>query len=191
MTGLSLRTRGWPIDKFKRPTRENLPSGLRRTSRYRWIPWSWIQRLHQDHPKESLIALFGAYQHVTTRLAVEPLASSFLPRDHAGCRRCGHCCAQLNPSPVEKSEYDAWIARGALVREFFVPVKRTKGPPHYMGWYFKGVRLRICPLLMNNTRDGKPFCSVYHFGPGHRPAACETFRPNYPRCEVTQRPLVP
>jgi hypothetical protein len=53
------------------------------------------------------------------------------------------------------------------------------------------VRLKMCPLLLHNHATGNNFCAVYHFGPGHRPPGCEGFRPNWPHCEVSQRPLVP
>jgi hypothetical protein len=49
----------------------------------------------------------------------------------------------------------------------------------------------MCPLLLRDPATGNNFCIVYHFGPGHRPPGCEGFRPNWPHCEVSQRPLVP
>jgi hypothetical protein len=61
----------------------------------------------------------------------------------------------------------------------------------YTGWFYEGIRLRICPLLLRDPSNGDNFCAVYHLGSGHRPPSCEGFRPNWPHCEVCQRPLVP
>ncbi len=181
---------GGQIRKFKRSTRELLPRPLRRVSRRKWIPWSWIERLHQELPEENLQALFAAYRLISTELPINTLASRSIPGEYAGCHRCGYCCAQLNPGPVEKYEFDKWVDRKALIKDFFHACERPRSPPHFDGFYFQGVRLKQCPFLLVNPKDNKQFCSVYHFGPGHRPSACENFRPNYPRCEITQKPLV-
>ena len=158
-----------------------------------WLPWRWIRTLHEPGCAQGLPALFKAYRRVHSVLDVEKITSTILPRsDEEACRRCGQCCAQLLPEPVCKETFNRWKCSDNPVHLFHDPV--TEGPRagrSYTGWFHEGARLRICPLLLRDPATGDKFCVVYHLGPGQRPPACEGFKPNWPHCEVSQRPLVP
>lgn len=94
----------------------------------------------------------------------------------------------MQPGAVSERTWRKWQSAGALVADFFRPYGRS-GRPDYHCWYWSSVRLRMCPLLLRNTLDGKTFCAVHHMGPGHRHPACSTYRPNPPLCSATARSL--
>ncbi len=168
-----------------------LPRRVGSVARSRWIPWSWILERHFASSMEPLLALFGAYRFIDSRIDLKRLSSLAETPGPTTCRRCGSCCAELNPGPFETWEYDFWTRHDSLIRYFVQPVDNGQGNcQRYEGWYYDGVRLRMCPLLFTNGSKSMAFCSTYHQGPGHRPEACEQFRPNYPHCEISQMPLV-
>ncbi len=167
--------------------------GLRRPGGLPWIPWRWIRRRYSPGAWKELATLFSAYQRIHSVIDIEEIRSKIPPRQvDDACRRCGECCAQLLPEPVSDERILRWADAGNPAHMFHAPI--TEGPragKFHTGWYHNGVRLKICPLLLRDSATGDKFCVVYHFGPGHRPPACEGFRPNWPHCEVSQRPLVP
>jgi hypothetical protein len=173
---------------------DHLPlRGIQRPGGLPWIPWRWIRRRYSPGSWAELGALFGAYQRIHSILDIDSIRSDIPPRRETDpCRRCGECCAQLLPEPVPDFEVLSWAAAKNPAHLFHAPI--TEGPRagrFHTGWYHNGVRLRMCPLLLRDPASGDKFCVVYHFGPGHRPPGCEGFRPNWPHCEVSQRPLVP
>ena len=158
-----------------------------------WIPWRWIRRRYSPGAWEELAALFNAYHRLNSIMDIEKIRSKIPPRTKDDpCRRCGRCCVELLPEPISDERILNWADAGNPAHMFHAPI--TEGPRagrFHTGWYHNGVRLKMCPLLLHNHATGNNFCAVYHFGPGHRPPGCEGFRPNWPHCEVSQRPLVP
>jgi len=168
-------------------------SGLRRPGGLPWIPWKWIRRRHSPEAWKELATLFSAYHCLQSCVDIEEARSKIPPRNKSDpCRRCGKCCAELIPEPISNEKFLNWVDTGNPAHWFHAPI--TEGPRagrFYTGWYHNGERLRMCPLLLRDHATGDKFCIVYHLGPGHRPPGCEGFRPNWPHCEVSQRPLVP
>ena len=167
--------------------------GLRRPGGLPWIPWRWIRTRYSPGAWDEIKNLFNAYHCIHSSLNIEEISFTIPPRQKSdGCRRCGKCCAQLLPEPVPYATILYWAEVGNPAHLFHAPI--TEGPRagrFYTGWHYQGVRLKMCPLLLRNPATGEKYCVVYHLGPGHRPPACEGFRPNWPHCEVSQRPLVP
>ena len=168
-----------------------LPGRTGSVARSRWIPWTWILERHSASSLEPLLALFEAYRFINSKVDLGRLAALADPGGKTPCRRCGYCCAELNPGPFEAHEYDFWTAHNSLPRYFVQPaVDAPLNGRRFEGWYYEGVHLRMCPMLFSNGSKSMAFCSTYHRGTGHRPEACERFRPNFPHCEISQRPLV-
>ena len=167
-----------------------LPAHLRNLMGEEWVPWKWVAQRHSDLPPRETIALFEAYHHLTGFMPLRELAALTLPEDSDGCQRCGTCCAWMRPGAVSASTYRRWRERGASVSLFYEPVNRRKNP-RYSCWFYSGTRLRMCPLLLQNRLDGKPFCSIHSQGRGYRPPACIRFRPKFPICALDEAPLVP
>ena len=169
------------------------PRGFRKPGGLPWIPWRWIRKRYSPGAWEELVTLFNAYHCIHSSVDIEKIRSRIPPRtDDDPCRRCGQCCAELLPEPISAEMILSWNDAGNPASMFHAPI--TEGPRagrFYSGWYHNGVRLRMCPLLLRDPTTGDKFCIAYHFGPGHRPPGCEGFRPNWPHCEVSQRPLVP
>jgi len=167
--------------------------GIRKPGGLPWIPWRWIRRQYSTGAWKEMVALFNAYHHIHSILDIEKIRSQVPPRTRDdACRRCGQCCAQLLPEPISNEKILHWKEAGNPAHIFHAPI--TEGPRagrFSTGWYFNNVRLKMCPLLLRDSVTGDRFCAVYHFGPGHRPPGCEGFKPNWPHCEVSQRPLVP
>jgi len=167
--------------------------GIRRPGGLPWIPWSWIRRRYTPVVWRELTHLFNAYHFLHSTMDIEKVSSRLPPRKLKDpCRRCGQCCAQLIPEPVTSEKIGKWEEEGNPVHLFHGLI--TEGPRagrFYTGWFYNGARLRMCPLLFRDPESGSSFCALYHLGPGQRPPACEGYRPNWPHCEVSQRPLVP
>ncbi len=167
--------------------------GLHKPGGLPWVPWSWIRRRYSSGAWGNLATLFNAYHRIQSIVDIEEVISTIPPRAwNDACRRCGQCCAELLPEPVPDETILHWVDAGNPAHMFHAPI--TEGPRagrFHTGWYHNGVRLNMCPLLLRDPATGNKFCVVYHFGPGHRPPGCEGFRPNWPHCEVSQRPLVP
>lgn len=179
------------MDPFRQTLSEVLPDHLTGLLTARWIPWALVRQRHGDLPNDPVVALFSAYHYLLTRsFPAEKLSRSLIPGDSSGCMRCGTCCTFMRPGAVSANTYRKWEDRGALVSKFYEPVSRGRNPRHNC-WFYGGVRLRICPLLLQNIRDSNPFCSIHHLGPEHRPAACARFRPDPPLCSTGQVLLVP
>ena len=169
-----------------------LPEGLRDVSRCRWIPWTWIRRNYSNSATGPLVILFDAYQMVSALSDMDVLLQGAFGETADMCKRCGTCCAVLNPGFIDQERYRSWNHSGTLTGRFFQESPRPGASGSwYAGWYHNGIRLRMCPLLYYCPEHDSHWCAVYHLGPGHRPEACETFHPNPPHCEVSQRPLVP
>lgn len=167
--------------------------GLRWPGDLSWVPWNWVRKSYPPGAWREMAPLFDAYRRLHLTLDIEEIRSHLVPRrkDHT-CRRCGQCCAELIPEPVSDDRILSWVRSGNPVHLFHAPI--NEGPRagrFHTGWYYKGTRLRMCPLLLRDRETGDKFCSVYHLGPGGRPPGCEGFRANWPHCEVSQRPLVP
>ncbi|NOY86116.1 MAG: hypothetical protein GXP52_02300 [Deltaproteobacteria bacterium] len=168
-----------------------LPKRMGSVARSRWIPWAWILECHSASSMGPLFALFEAYRFIDSKVDLKRLSSLAGFPGPTNCRRCGSCCAELNPGPFEAHEYNFWTRYDSLTRYFVQPAgNEQRNHQRYEGWYYEGVRLRMCPMFFSNGSKSSVFCSIYHCGSGYRPEACERFRPNYPHCEISQRPLV-
>jgi hypothetical protein len=182
------------MDRFPADAPGLMPMGsFQRPGGLPWIPWRWIRKRYSPGAWKELTHLFNAYNLIHSRINIEGIRSE-LPACNIEdpCRRCGQCCAQLIPDPVPVETVHGWAEKGNPVHLFLAPV--TEGPRagrFYTGWYHNGARLRMCPLLLRDPESGSNFCALYHLGPGYRPQACEEYKPNWPHCEVSQRPLVP
>ena len=172
--------------------RSALPKELRGVSRLPWIPWEWVQRNYTASAPKPMSALFRAYQRVATSVDLDAIGATSGEPENPKCRRCGTCCATLNPGLTENRRYQGWVTKGNPIGDFLKAVARPSArEAWYAGWFMDDIRLRMCPLLFYCSETDAHFCVVYHLGPGQRPEACETFRANPPHCEVSQRPLVP
>ncbi|MDF1537098.1 MAG: hypothetical protein P1S46_11490 [bacterium] len=172
--------------------RSALPEELRGISHLPWIPWRWVRRNYSAGAPRPMSALFRAYQRVAASVDLDSIGIITGDNENDRCRRCGMCCATLNPGLTEHLRYQEWIAAGNPIGSFIKMVARQNASEAwYAGWFMGEFRLRMCPLLFYCGDSDAHFCAVYHFGPGQRPEACENFRPNPPHCEVSQRPLVP
>ena len=167
--------------------------GIHKPGGLPWIPWRWIRKRYSPGAWDELTTLFNAYHLIHSILNIDEINSKVPPRQmDDSCRRCGHCCAQLIPEPVCDETILRWAKAGNPTHLFYAPI--TEGPwagRFHIGWHYQGVRLKMCPLLLRDPATGDKYCIVYHLGPGHRPPGCEGFKPNWPHCEVSQRPLVP
>jgi hypothetical protein len=151
-----------------------------------WIPWNWVESRHSDLPEEKITALFEAYHYLSNTLPINFLASRAFPADSNGCARCGYCCTCLRPGLVSSETIRKWREQDGLAAEFYKPVGRWRNS-RYNCWYHGDVRLRICPLLFRNVRDGRTFCSIHHLGDRFRPPACVRYRSCPPDCRQTRR----
>lgn len=182
------------MDRSTMTGRSSAPTrGIRKPEELPWIPWGWIRRRYSPGAGEELATLFNAYHCIHLIMDIEEIRSKVPPwtKDDP-CRRCGQCCAELLPEPISDEMILHWMWAGNPAHMFHAPI--TEGPRagrFHAGWYHNGVRLKMCPLLLRDPATGNKFCVVYHLGPGHRPPGCEGFKPNWPHCEVSQRPLVP
>ncbi|UCG39111.1 MAG: hypothetical protein JSV00_02440, partial [bacterium] len=86
--------------------------------------------------------------------------------------------------PVSARTARQWHDQDALIADFVRKIGKGDHPS-YVCWFYDGVRLRMCPLLLRNSLDGRSFCCVHHLGPHHRHPACSLYRPNPPLCTAT------
>jgi hypothetical protein len=133
---------------------------------------------------EPLLALFKSYEHILSNLRVRELAQTRISGEATDCERCGMCCAFMRPGPVSFRTWGKWQREGALIADFFEAFGNEDHPAYHC-WYFTGVRLLMCPLLLRSVVDRKTFCAVYHMGSTQRHPACSTYRPNPPLCRAT------
>lgn len=144
-----------------------------------------MKNRHGDLPNTPLIALLEAYLRLDDLLDMESLSLMEIPPpDSGGCLRCGSCCTYLRPGAVSGRTWRRWERSGMPVAYFYSPFKGKDTPSSYTCWFNNGVRLRMCPFLLLNRMDGKPFCCIHHLGRHHRPRACSRFAPNPPICQT-------
>ena len=172
------------MDHYLSSLQEELPEHLHRILLWDFIPWNFVKNRHSDHPNSPLIALLEAYLRLHGILDLESLASMALPSDSGGCLRCGSCCVFMRPGGVSGRTYRRWKKTGVPVALFYSPVKKNKPYSTYNCWFNNCERLRMCPFLLMNRIDSKPFCSIHHMGRDSRPGACSRFSPNPPICQT-------
>jgi hypothetical protein len=172
------------VDHYLETLREELPDNLHPVLFWKFIPWNFIKNRHGDQPNTSLIALLEAYSELNNLLDLESLASMILPSDSGGCLRCGSCCTYMRPGAVSGRTFRKWISSGIPVALFYSPVGKREPFTTYNCWYNKGQRLRMCPFLLINLHDSRPFCSIHHMGREYRPGTCSRFPPNPPLCQT-------
>jgi len=168
---------------FKESLTEVLPDHLCDLVSKEWIPWKWVENRHSDLPEKEITALFEAYNYLSRTFPIDSLASHVFPENPHGCARCGYCCTCLRPGLVSSKTIHKWREQDGLAAEFYRPVGRWQNS-RYKCWYHRDVRLRICPLLFRNIRDGKTFCSIYHLGDDYRPPACVRHRACPLECSI-------
>jgi hypothetical protein len=163
--------------------RAELPEDLHPILLWDFLPWNFIRARHGDHPLTPLKALLKAYAILNGVFDLGSLAMMKLPSDSSGCLRCGSCCAYLRPGAVSGRTYRKWEMESVPVAHFYSPVKNRIKDSTYTCWFNNGTRLRMCPFLLLNLVDGKPFCCIHHMGKRYRPRACSRFQPNPPVCQ--------
>ena len=172
------------MDHYLHSLQDEIPEHLHRILSWDFIPWNFVKNRHSDHPNTPLLALLEAYSHLDDLLDLESFASMVLPSDSGGCLRCGSCCAFMRPGAVSGKTYRRWKRTGVPVALFYSPFKKKKPFSTYNCWFNNCERLRMCPFLLVNRIDSKPFCSIHHMGRDSRPGACSRFSPNPPICQT-------
>jgi hypothetical protein len=167
---------------FLQALEELLPGHLYDILDWDFIPFNHVADRHGDLPGPPLIALFEAYLCLHKNLNLETLASQSVPEESWGCMRCGYCCTSMRPGSVKASTYRSWEEAGAPVAWFYSPSQWRNKNPVYKCWYHNGIRLRICPFMLINLWDLKPFCSIYHMGNDFRPSECSGYLPRHETC---------
>jgi hypothetical protein len=160
-----------------------LPESLSRVVGWEFIPWDLVRHRHGDEPHDPLLALLKAYIVVARQINLEKLASGMIPSGSSTCLRCGTCCVHKRPGPVAPAIYDDWDKRKVPVARFYRKVDRVSEAV-YDCWFHEETRLRLCPFLMLNMADGRPFCSIHHLGDENRPPRCSAFEPCPPLCQT-------
>ena len=172
------------MDHYLMSLRGELPEHLHTILSWDFIPWNFVKNRHGDHPNTSLVALLEAYSRLADLLKLESIASATIPSDSGGCLRCGSCCTFMRPGAVSGRTWRRWDRTGVPVALFYSPVGKKKPHSTYNCWFNNSVRLRMCPFLLMNRNDSKPFCSIHHMGREFRPRACSRFPPNPPTCQT-------
>ena len=172
------------MDHYLMSLRGELPEHLHTILSWDFIPWTFVKNRHGDHPNTPLVALLDAYYRLNGILDLESIASAIIPSDSGGCLRCGSCCTYLRPGAVSGRTWRRWEKTEVPVALFYDPVGKKKPHFTYNCWFNNGVRLRMCPFLLMNRNDSKPFCSIHHLGREFRPRACSRFPPNPPTCQT-------
>ena len=170
------------MDPYLRDLEDTLPEPLRKIPRWEFLPWGGIKKRHTGPDDPALTALLQSYQRLAAGLDLPGLTFQPIPRDAWGCERCAHCCIYMRPGPVPASTFRRWMERDAPVAWFYRPVTIIGHSPRYHCWYQGEVRLKMCPFLLINLRDGRPFCSIYHMGDDLRPSTCSNFKPRHEKC---------
>jgi hypothetical protein len=172
------------VEHYLESIRGEIPSHLHGILKWDFIPWSYVKSRHGDQPNTSLISLLDAYRILGDLLDLPSLASTTIPDDSSGCLRCGSCCSYMRPGAVSGRTYRRWEQNGMPVARFYGPVGKRNPRSSYTSWFNCGVRLRICPFMLINRVDWKPFCCIHHMGREYRPRACSRFAPNPPVCQT-------
>jgi len=172
------------VGRFLQALEKLLPVHLYDILDWDFIPFNHVKDRHSDLPGPPLLALFEAYLRLDRDLDLEALASQSVPEESWGCKRCGYCCASMRPNSVKASIYRNWEEAGAPVAWFYSTSGKINRNSIYSCWYYNGVRLRICPFMLINLWDLKPFCSIYHMGDDFRPSACSGYLPRHETCSV-------
>lgn len=175
---------GDTVDHYLMSLRGELPEYLHDILAWDFLPWNFIKNRHGDRPNTALIALLEAYSRLDRLLDLDSLGSMALPSDSGGCLRCGSCCTYMRPGAVSGKTYRKWEQAGVPVALFYSPVGKKIPHSRYNCWYNNGERLRMCPFLLMNRLDSRPFCSIHHLGREFRPRACSRFPPNPPVCQT-------
>ena len=175
---------------YLRSLEEILPEHLRQILEWEFIPWSFIKTRHTDLTSSSLTSLLGAYQLLQDHLDLESIAMQKIPEDSWGCMRCGFCCSSMRPGPVKATTYMDWENAGAPAALFYEARRKGKNRV-YKCWYYGGVRLNICPFMLINLNDSKPFCSIYHMGDEYRPSVCAKYVPRHETCTLNPPKIEP
>ena len=135
-----------------------------RSSSLPWIPWKWVIYSYSSATGEEITALFRAYFRLRETFDIDEIISGTpVRKENDPCYRCGQCCARLLPEPVPDETASLWKETGNPACLFHAPI--VEGPlakRFYMGWFYEGVRLRMCPLLLRDPSTGDQFCVVYH-----------------------------
>ena len=181
---LCIETRGKTVDHYLEALRIELPENMHPILSWEFLPWNFIKNRHGDQPNTPLIALLEAYSDLNDLLDLESLASMTLPSDSGSCLRCGSCCTYMRPGAVTGRTFRRWVSSGIPVALFYRPVGKRGSSTTYICWYNRGQRLRMCPFLLINLQDARPFCSIHHMGREYRPSTCYRFPPNPPLCQT-------
>jgi hypothetical protein len=177
--------------EFLRDLESLLPESLHPVLKWHFIPWGKVRERHADLTGPPLVALFEAYHSIDDLLNLESLAWKIVPEESWGCMRCGFCCSYMRPGPVPARLFLEWEKAGVPVAWFYKPRKKGKPNSTYRCWYNNGTRLRICPFMIVNLTDGKPFCSIYHMGDDHRPPVCSKYVPRHETCTAEKLDIEP
>jgi len=167
---------------FSRAFEELLPAHLHDVLEWDFIPWEFIRNRYGDSRGPDLRALFEAYLRLASRLDLEAQVSQVIPAGSWGCMRCGFCCSFMQPRPVRASTYKVWEKAAAPVAWFYNSRGNVTKDNVYRCWYHDGVRLRICPFMLINRNDHRPFCTIYGMGENFRPPTCSKYIPRHPSC---------
>ncbi|MDF1535853.1 MAG: hypothetical protein P1S46_05035 [bacterium] len=169
---------------------EQVPGYLQDILQWDLIPWNHVKDRHGDSPDEPLISLLDAYRQLGELVDLWSLSSRTIGEYEGTCTRCGSCCAHRRPGSVSSSTYRRWLEMELPVAMFYNQDDGADPGSSFSCWFHKGIRLRICPFLLVNLVDGKPFCAIHHTGNENRPPACSEFLPHPPTCQTTSLPLV-
>ena len=175
---------------FLQSLKEILPEDQHRILQWEFIPWSYIKSHHTDLTSSSLTTLLEAYLLLEDHLNLESIVSQRIPEDSWGCMRCGFCCSSMRPGPVKAATYQAWKDAGAPVALFY-KARRKRKKRVYKCWYYRGVRMKMCPFMLINLNDSKPFCAIYHMGDEYRPSVCSNYVPRHEACTSKQMEFEP
>lgn len=176
---------------FKRELEAQLPGHLHGVLSWDFIPWDRVRERHTDMAVPHLTALFEAYLRMDRHLDLKTLASRKLSEGSWGCMRCGFCCSYMRPGPVPAAQFERWKSTGTPLAWFYSPRRRGRSNTLYRCWYSNGIRLRICPFMLINLEDSRPFCAIYHLGEDQRPSVCSRYVPRHETCTATQLSLEP
>lgn len=174
------------MDGFWNALEELLPDRLHGILTWDFLPFNHIKDRHGDLSRPHLTALFESYGRIGQSLDLGALVLQSIPEESWGCMRCGFCCTSRRPGTVKASTYKGWIEAQAPIAWFYSPTVLGKKNPDYRCWYHDGVRLRMCPFMLINRNDARPFCSIYHMGDSCRPPVCSRYVPRHGTCTTRE-----